>query len=570
MGGTWAGGGVMSRAQKWLCAAEWLWFLAWGVASSVWCVTAAGQLSATYDEPFYLQAGLMGWRTGCHQYLFGAGTMPLPPDVASLPLYLRERWRGSPLDLHGDFESYLRWSRATTLVFWWVLLFHGWRGGRRLAGPWGGALAVALLATEPSLLAHASLATTDVPLAACLLALVYHFRTGRDGGWLRRVGLPAFWFAAAVLSKASGLVFGPVCLVAVELERLAGAGCFGRPGPWWRRVASPLLPAGRDLAAVALCGVLLALVCCSDGRGPWKSLAAGRDGLPAGCTGEVLACLGERAISMEKAYKAVLFQVHHNALGHDSATYLLGRAFDRPVWYYFPLALCIKLTLPLLALPLVLAVLRPRALANWACAAALALLALSPTFRVQIGVRFVLPLVALAVVGLAAAVVRAWRGSGPGWGRRAAATAALGSLLWAAASAAAAWPDGLRYANELWGGTEAGYRQLSDSNYDWGQGLKELARWQRQHAVPELDVWYFGTDPSVESLPVRALRPSALDGPIPAPGRYLAVSLTWLYGGYNESLAAAHLLSPYRPVARTRTFFIYDFTREADALPATP
>src|SRR4051794_40688627 len=104
----------MSRAPRFLRAGEWLWFLAWGVASSVWCVTAAGQLSATYDEPFYLQAGLTGWRTGCHQYLLTAGTMPLPADVASLPLYLWERWQGSPADLAADFATYLPWARATT------------------------------------------------------------------------------------------------------------------------------------------------------------------------------------------------------------------------------------------------------------------------------------------------------------------------------------------------------------------------------------------------------------------------------------------------------------------------
>ena len=30
---------------------DWLWFLACALASSLWCVTAASQLSATFDEP---------------------------------------------------------------------------------------------------------------------------------------------------------------------------------------------------------------------------------------------------------------------------------------------------------------------------------------------------------------------------------------------------------------------------------------------------------------------------------------------------------------------------------------
>src|SRR5262249_44858293 len=129
-------------------------------------------------------------------------------------------WQGTRLDAVGRLDQLLPWARAGTLVFWWLLLLYGRATGRSLAGPWGGRLAVALLACEPTLLGNASLATTDLAVTTRLLALVYHFRTGREAGWLRRVGLPAFWFAAAVLAKASGLVFGPLCMVVVELERV--------------------------------------------------------------------------------------------------------------------------------------------------------------------------------------------------------------------------------------------------------------------------------------------------------------------------------------------------------------
>ena len=55
------------------------------------------------------------------------------------------------------------------------------------------------------------------------------------------------------------------------------------------------------------------------------------------------------------------------------------------------------------------------------------------------------------------------------------------------------------------GGPEHGYLLLSDSNYDWGQGLKELARWQEKRAGPgPLAVCeYFGTDPAVDREQVR-------------------------------------------------------------------
>src|SRR5205807_6301382 len=105
--------------------------------------------------------------------------------------------------------SLLPWARTGALLFWWLLLFYAWRAGRLLAGAWAGRLAVALLACEPSLLAHAALATTDIAISACLLALVYQFRAAREpgvtAGWVRRVGVPAFWFGASMLAKASAL-----------------------------------------------------------------------------------------------------------------------------------------------------------------------------------------------------------------------------------------------------------------------------------------------------------------------------------------------------------------------------
>ena len=98
-------------------------------------------------------------------------------------------------------------------------MFYAWRAACSLGGPWSGRLTVALLACEPSFLANAALATTDIAVSACLLALVVHFRAGRDGPWLRRVGWPTLWFAAAILAKASGLVFGGICLIVIEAER---------------------------------------------------------------------------------------------------------------------------------------------------------------------------------------------------------------------------------------------------------------------------------------------------------------------------------------------------------------
>src|SRR6185437_2071530 len=147
------------------------------------------------------------------------------------------------------------------------------------------------------------------------------------------------------------------------------------------------------------------------------------------------------------------------------------------------------------------------------------------------------------------------------WGRRVLAAGAAAAVAWLAYTTLAVWPNDLCYVNPFWGGTPDGYRLVSDSNYDWGQGLPELARWQRHHPGESLDVWYFGTDPMLERMPIRNVNLHTL--PVTGPedvrrevhGRYLAVGTTALYGhGFTEAhYQAAHYLRGLHPVDRTTT-----------------
>ena len=203
---------------------------------------------------------------------------------------------------------------------------------------------------------------------------------------------------------------------------------------------------------------------------------------------------------------------------------------------------------------------------------ALAMLLFSLNAKVQIGVRLVLPLVALGVVGFSAAAVNAARSFGSGWRGRAVVAGCVAAILWSATASWSIWPNGLCYVNRFWGNPAEGDRLVSDSNWDWGQGLKELARWQRQQGWETLDLWYFGDDPAINNLPMRPLH--LQDLPLEKPedvanylaGRRVAVSTTLVHGCLISpgtppaARVAQEFLATHRPVARTSTFLIYDFT----------
>lgn len=541
------------------------WLTVIAVLSSIWCLTAAQRLGATFDEPVYLRTGLDGWRNGSHHGLLRMGTMPLPADVQTLPLYLIERATGQPWNLEADFATALVIARAMTLLFWWLLLIYVWRAARMIAGPWAGNLAAAVVAVEPNLLAHASLATTDIAVSACLLAFLVHYRLGRDsaGAWSRTI-LPGIWCGVALSAKASALVFAPLCIAAVEIEHWISTGA-GQNG-LVTAVRGSAARVVADVLRIGSLGLALTFIYCGCDWQSEPTFVAWAERLPDGPARSMMVWLSDHLRIFSNAGEGIVRQIKHNLRGHGA--YILGASSDHAFWYYFPVLFTIKLTVPLLIGLAAITALRPRSLNNWAMWAAVVLFLFSLNCRVQIGIRLVLPCLVLAIIGLAAATVATISQLSENRLRSAVRCCVYCSVGWMAFNSASAWPDGLRFINELWGGAESGYRLVSDSNYDWGQGLPELVQWRRDHAGANLEVWYFGTDPlfhraSIQEAPFHARSIQSADDMWPqVAGRRLAVGATVLYGhgltaGHRQ---AAQFLRTCRPVDRTSTFIIFDFS----------
>jgi hypothetical protein len=573
----------MTVTTRYARLGDWLWFFVWLIGSAAACYSTALHTGATFDEPLHIARGVESWRTGSHAGLIHLGAMPLALDLYTLPIYLWERWHGMAFDLQRDVEQLLPYFRAGALVFWSLLLLYARLIGRALAGPWGGRLAVAFVACEPTVLAHASLGGTDIAVTACMMAFVYHFRTGRESTWPRRIALPVIWYAAAVLAKASGLVFGPLCMVVLEGERLARNGTlrwptWSSPREWLRNTWSILQPLRRDLTIIVGAGLALVFLYCGCNWQPEPSFVGWARSLPAGTASQTMVWFAEHLCIFSNAGEGLVRQVGHNMRGHG--VYMLGKSGPSFFWYYFPVALTMKLSIPLLLGPLVVGIVRGRALLNWALVTVAALFVFSLNCHVQIGIRLVLPLCVLLAIGLAAAMVQAVNDLGPGWRAGLLKSTAGAAVVWTGLAAFMVWPNWLCYFNEFWGGPDRGYLCLSDSNYDWGQGVPDLAHWQEAHATVPLDVWYFGTDPLLDRLPVRHLKlhTMPIDGPADVLGKvrghYLAAGATLIYGSYargEEGRAlrnAAAFLRGRKPIARTSTFLIYDFTEPAETARA--
>jgi hypothetical protein len=496
------------------------WCVLCGAFATAWCWSAGHAIGPTYDEKFYIQGGLNNWRNWNHRELLTQGVMPLATEVQTFPLRLAEVF--ASVDPSENWLEWLPTARLGTIVFFWLLLWSAYQLGSLYSGTLAGCVAVTFLACEPILLGHASLATTDLPFTACLLALLASFRARRDDPhWTRRLLLPAFWVTMTFLAKASALLFVPMSLGMIALEHLLGNGWRpGRNPEAWR----PAIAAVRDLALIGLLGIAFLFVVCP------------------------------------RASRGLLYMIRYASQG-GGATFLLEQTSATGYRHYFAAALVIKTGLPIL-IAIATLLFKPRWWLNGPMCAAIGLLALTPTFKLQIGVRHVLPVLALAIVGGSIVAARWWHQLESSRARACLGLLVAGLGLWSLAGAMHVWPNGTCFANGLFGGPGEGYRALSDSNHDWGQGLPELARWQRDCADAPLYLWYFGTDPRAAMTPFHPVTPGAFDGAEDlqklCKGGYLAVSTSLVYGPYFD-LPVGRYLRSLQPIDRTMTYLIFDF-----------
>ncbi len=454
-------------------------------------ILATARIVATYpvfndtvDEAWHIGCGMV-WLSG-RTYNCNPEHPPLARGMMAVGPYLAGArdtgdTRGDShegravLNYGGNFDRMLALARMGVLPFFWlastVVFLWTWRS---LGGP--AALFATLCFTMfPAVLAHAGLATTDMPAtgsigAAFLAMLIWIEKPGWKMGLVFGAAL-----ALAVLSKFSSLALLPAATLIYLI--------------WVRPSLKGTL---RTVPFVAATAALLI----------WAGYRFHFDRVPA-----------------PELWQGIRDVMAHNSVGHPG--YLLGHFGEHGWWYYYPVAIAVKTPLALLALIAagVVACLERRAYAPLAYAAGILLFA-STLSNINLGIRHILP----AYVGLCVAA-----GAGAAWLWSAGVpqrVLACGLLLWLIVASARSHPDYLAYFNELAGSHPENI--LVDSDLDWGQDMKRLAARMQELGVKDLAFDPFnGAYP--EELQQRGQFPAIhpLDPHVPAHG-WNAASLTML------------------------------------------
>jgi hypothetical protein len=269
-----------------------------------------------------------------------------------------------------------------------------------------------------------------------------------------------------------------------------------------------------------------------------------------------------------------LWQIRKLGTGHDA--FFLGEYSQQGWWSYFPVAFLIKTPLGTLILLLasVLLLRKGKALgrrdALFLVLPVLAFTAATMRSKVDVGIRYLLPIYPFLFVLAARVATISWR---PAW---------LGPILLGlplllnAVSVLRIVPHHLAYFNELIGGPAEGYRYLGDSNIDWGQDLIGLKAYLERENVPMLYLSYFGTalpegygiryQEAPACSPVTWPKRVSQELPAGMDRELLAISVTCLQGTYFQNKDLYRWLYHRKPVATVGySIQVYDLTGDAEA-----
>ncbi|HTW95805.1 MAG TPA: glycosyltransferase family 39 protein [Tepidisphaeraceae bacterium] len=558
---------------------------------------AASRNSATFDEPAHLAAGVEYWRH--HDFsiyclsppllrLWGAipatiagADSPATDRVDKLPIVERH-WIYSDAFVAANFS---RFPHLLVLCRLWMIPIScaaGWmtcRWAWRLYGARSAVAACAMYCLNPSILAHGSLVTTDVGTMAAMLAACWLWWKFCRSPSLRRWSFACAAVLAAHLCKFSAVLLWPMLLgMAVPFI------------PWHERRRRWVLPFSWLMLGIATLFLLNAVY---GFRGTGRPLGS------FDFESDVFQNFQRRLPGALPSPVPRLLLLGFDAQKRDTQggyeAFLFGDIYRGARFYYFPAALLCKLPVAML---LLLAAAAASALGwrgrapparragEWSILLAVGIFSAGVMLLgdLNIGTRYLLPALPLAIV----LISRIWAVPRPISGETRSLLPYLRDGLLAMLAIETLWvcPRFLTFVNFAVGGASNGWRLLSDSDYDWGQGLIDLRDWMQDQNVPAITLAYFGhVDPAVYGINFY---------PIIHPGnpeevKYVGVSAYFLDGLLNRvvtgqnpttgeieranvSLLYSKALQAKTPVAVVgNTIFIYRYTDvESAAMESIP
>jgi hypothetical protein len=521
------------RAKKWLA----LLVAALLALHGTLAVQTARYCSVTHDEYWHIPVGLLHWRSG--RFDWENLNPPLIRMLAAAPLTVSAEpgQIDEPTDQiwsYGDdlfasnrdsYRSLLLQARIPIVV---LSLLTAWLLGcwaTELFGVRSGVAALFLWCVSPTVLASASLVTTD--LGAALFFALAGWRAWRfasEPGWTN-TGLLGICLGLAQLAKYTSVILWPLSLIWCLLLRAPGSVDDGTNSAPRRSLILQRWCAATVLSILVLnLGYLFQGTGTSLGEYQFSSQAMRGIQSAAGPLASFPLPVPPDWLQGIDHQRQMMEADHPVFLNGEWSLHGFRGYYFYVLWYKLPHIFQLLLLAAVLRCWLVRSDRVQLHIAAGLLLPVLVLLILASGSGMQLGIRYVLPVLPFLFL-FAASLARALPQRLP-----MSQYIGLGIVGVAAIASLRHHPHHLAYFNELAGGPENGWHLLSDSNIDWGQDLYGLQNWLEENQVEQPHLAWFGTQPPfVLGIDTRKIQSPLLTGATTEPGIY-AISVCLLQG----------------------------------------
>jgi len=562
-------------------------------------------MSLTMDEKAHIPSGYS--YLAFRDYRLNPEHPPLAKDLAALPLLFLDlnfptqdkswteevngQWDAGYqfiFNSGNDPDQIIFWARLPMMV---LLIFLGWFiffWVKKLGGNKAGLMALTLFSFSPTFLAHGRLVTTDVAAALGFLIAAYF--------WINFLKKPTFkniFIAGIILGIALCLKFSPILLIPSFAFITVVYAFLSKNGPFKNKLKSTLSYAGKAVIAgiIAVVVVIWPIYQFHVSNYPVERQVSDTKAVLASYSSDLV-----KNIAAELAGNPVWRPIGQYALGLLMATqrvaggntvYFMGQVSGNAWKQYFPVMYLLKVPLAFHILTLIIIILWMMAvkknhflkkttnrLGRWTKEhiAEFSLLVIfivywltSITGNLNIGIRHILPVFPIMYIFISVGFFRLTDEIKKRKIKIALSAFMVILMAWYVIASLLAFPHYLSYYNELAGGSENGYKYAVDSNYDWGQDLKQLADFVEKNNIQEINVSYFGGDDPGYRLGNKLSGTSISTIPEENKG-WLAISATFLQEnrakpapGFDKNTAGLEWLNNFEPASRAGySIFIYN------------
>ena len=539
---------------------------------------------------------------------------PLMKDIAAIPLLFRDinfpadhsawrdmvnaQWDLGPQFLYrsgNDADKLIAFGRIgpilLTLLFGWFVF----KWARELFGAKWALFTLALFAFSPTIMAHGRLVTTDVPAAFAFFIAIYYYVKLLKNPSGKNLIIAGVAFAIAQLLKFS-LVLLLGFLPAITLLWLVVNGLKSKELALWTL---------RFLAILAITAlIILPIYQFHVLNYPPEKQATDiqhilkNNKFPA--LTDALIWMTDKPILRAYAQYVLGVSMVFMRVAGGNTTYFLGEVSNQAWLHYFPVVFLLKVPAAMLAFILLSFVtfklrlyrifksiglknifgsMPQKILDNFDEVAMLLFIifywVISVTGNLNIGVRHVLPTFPFMYLIIAGQMKR-WLQGAPEIKNIYPLTAVIQFIkfylknagktvfiivlfFWYIVSFIGIYPHYIAYFNEFAGGPANGYKYVVDSNLDWGQDLRRLAKFVKEKNIEHIKVDYFGGGDVKYYLGDKAEIWHADNGETTG---WLAISATFLQTSRAYPWASYEWLEAYEPVAKIGySIFIYNIEK---------